>query len=283
MRNQKKPCWIKQNIFYPVSTIMRKIYLIPISLLFSFNLFGQESPYKIYPLIDVPVAVAGIGTGLWGFSELKNKSPLDSAYVASLSPNDVNAFDRGATRTNRHSSLKTDGDVLMYSSFAAPLLFLADKKVNKNALKVGFLYIETMIVTANIYTWGVGSFNRVRPYVYNPKVPIQEKLNNKTKDSFFAGHPFATAAATFFVAKVFHDYHPDSKLRKFIWAGALILPGTVAYFRYKNGEHFPTDILVGIPLGAIVGIIVPQLHKTKKESSVKFYPTPRGIGMVYKF
>lgn len=241
-----------------------------------------QGPYKLNPWIDIPVTVGGAGLSFLGLRYLRDKPYLDSAYVASLKPEDINRFDRGATRHNG----KNDGlysDIALFSSFALPLFLVSDKEIRSDALKVGFLYVETMAIMANAYVWGVGTTNRKRPYVYNPDVPFEKKLKRGTTNSFFAGHPAAAAASTFFFAKVFSDYHPESKLKNIFWATAVIPPAIVAYYRYKDGQHFPTDILVGIPLGAAIGIIVPHLHKVKNKSNLSVYPSPGGIGMLYRY
>jgi hypothetical protein len=262
---------------------MKRFFSKILLLIIPFNLFGQDSPYKLNPWIDVPIEVVGAATSYIGLVHLNNKKGLDSAYVATLKPTDVNKFDRGATHTHRHHQLKVYADIFLYSSVVSPFVLLAEKKIRTDALKVGFLYLETMTIAANAYTWVIGSTHRIRPYLYDPTIPIQDKLNSKATNSFFAGHPFASASATFFAAKIFHDYNPGSKLRKYVWTAALAFPTTVAYFRYRNGEHFPTDILVGIPLGAAIGILVPHFHKVKNKTHVLIYPSYNGIAMNYRF
>ena len=57
------------------------------------------------------------------------------------------------------------------------------------------------------------------------------------------------------------------------YCAALIPPAIVGYYRYKAMRHFPTDIMVGMAVGATVGILVPHLHKTKKQdSNLSFIP-----------
>lgn len=113
------------------------------------------------------------------------------------------------------------------------------------------------------YTWGVGFTNRIPPFVYNPNVPLEKKLEEGTKSSFYAGHPAAAATASFFLVKVYHDFHPESKFTGFLWAGAIVPPATVGYLRYRNGQHYFSDILFGIPLAAFIGIMIPICIKRK--------------------
>ncbi|MBX9853075.1 MAG: phosphatase PAP2 family protein [Cytophagaceae bacterium] len=255
------------------------IFIIISSLFISAN---AQGPYKMKALVDGPIILGGAGLSLLGLNYLKSKPNLDSAYVVTLKPEDVNKFDRGGTRQPRLEISNEYSNYALYAACAVPLFLYTDKNVRSNALKIGMLYIETMTIMANVYVWGVGSTYRKRPWMYNPEIPLAIKTGKGARDSFFAGHPAAAAAATFFAAKVFSDYNPDCKLRPFIFGAAVIPPAVVAYYRYKYGAHFPTDILVGIPVGAAIGIIVPHLHKGKAAERVSVFPAPGGAGIIYK-
>jgi membrane-associated phospholipid phosphatase len=262
---------------------MKNLFLISLCFSIVFSAKGQDtSPYKLRWAVDLPAIIAGAGLSYAGLQVLRDKPYLDSAEVAGLKQSDVNRFDRGATR-HYDANASNLADFSLYASFAAPALLLLNKPVRKDFLKVTVLYIETMGVMGVAYTWIVGNTHRIRPYVYNPDVPFQKKLGRGTTNSFYAGHPASAAAATFFVAKVFADYNPDSKLKPFIWTAAVIPPAIVAYFRYRRGQHFPTDILVGIPLGAFIGIIVPQLHRRSNKTNLSIVPSLNGLSMTYTF
>jgi membrane-associated phospholipid phosphatase len=262
---------------------MKSILVFFISILTFFSGYGQnKSPYKLRLWVDMPVSIAGAGLSYIGLQKLRNKPYLDSAKVASLDPSQINKFDRSATR-HYDPNASLIADIGLYASIALPGLLLTNDNVNKEKLKVAALYVETMAVMGVAYTWGLGMTYRIRPYVYNPDVNFKKKLGRGTTNSFYAGHPAGAAAATFFFAKVYADYNPDSKLKPYVWSAALIPPAIVAYFRYRRGQHFPSDILVGIPLGAAIGIIVPQLHKVSNKTNLSLIPTYRGFLLTYTF
>jgi hypothetical protein len=50
-------------------------------------------------------------------------------------------------------------------------------------------------------------------------------------------------------------------------------------------RHFPTDLMVGMTVGAAVGILVPHLHKIKnKESNFSFVPFAGDVsGLTVKY
>ncbi len=104
--------------------------------------------------------------------------------------------------------------------------------------------------------------------------------------AFFAGHTAAIAAATFFMAKAFADFNPDSKAKPYVWAFAAAVPAVVGYLRYKAGMHFLSDNLLGYAVGMSAGIFVPQLHKIKGMRNVTISPAVgignKGLAVTYK-
>jgi len=266
---------------------MLKVVLTGILLLINiFNLsFAQTCPYRVRAIDVISIPVAG-GLSYLGLKELRAKPRLDSAYVVTLSPEDVNAFDRGAARNNQ-SIAGTYSDAALYTAIALPFLTLVDKNIRHDGLKIITLYFETMGAMGVIYTWGVSQTRRKRPYVYNSEVEMEKRTGKGALNSFFAGHPAAAAASTFFAAKVLHDYYPDMKHEWIIWTAASIPPALVGYFRYQNGQHFPTDIIAGLPIGIALGILIPEIHKRRKDSNVSIIPTYYNqtgiVTLTYKF
>ncbi|MCR6640715.1 MAG: phosphatase PAP2 family protein [Sporocytophaga sp.] len=266
---------------------MAKVVLTTILILINtFNIcLAQTSPYRVRAIDVISIPVAG-GLSLLGLKELRAKPRLDSAYVVTLSPADVNAFDRGAARKD-YDHAGVFSDAALYTSIAIPFLTLIDKNIRHDGLKIVTLYLQTMGAMGVIYTWGVSQTRRKRPYVYNAEVEMEKRTGKGALNSFFAGHPAAAAASTFFAAKVIHDYYPDMKNEWIIWTAASIPPALVGYFRYQNGQHFPTDIIAGIPIGVALGILIPEIHKRKKDSNISIIPTyvnQTGIvSLTYKF
>ena len=87
-----------------VSFLLKKILLLIFLLIISYSLFaqgGDSLDYKVYKInfhIDMPVTVLATGTSLLGLATVNKKSPLDSLSIIALDANDVNGFDRSATR-----------------------------------------------------------------------------------------------------------------------------------------------------------------------------------------
>lgn len=151
-------------------------------------------------------------------------------------------------------------------------MLLLDDEVNDHTAQVLGIYLESMATTGALYTITTGLANRSRPYVYDPDNSDFRRLSNNGQRSFYSGHVAATATATFFTAKAFQDFNPDSKAIPYEWTGAAILPAAFGYLRLQAGEHFLTDVLLGYGLGALARYYIPELHKTKDNVKLGLSP-----------
>jgi hypothetical protein len=164
----------------------------------------QLLPGKVYKMkyaLDIPIAVAGTAYTLYGFSKIYGRDKVPEAEILALDPQDVNSFDRPATK-NYSEKAKSASDKFFYGSMPAPLIFLLDKRMRQDAHKIGLLYLESMAITGTIYTSGAMLANRFRPYAYNPEVEMGTRRGGGARNSFPAGHPALVATSAFFMAKV---------------------------------------------------------------------------------
>lgn len=220
------------------------------------------SPYTTRFAVDGPIIGAGMGLTYLGFRMVQNKDPLTEAEVLALDKNDVNGFDRFSAG---YFSDKANDDSYLpfYAAFAMPAVALLNKNIRHKTGQVFVMYLETMLITGAMFTITAGGIDRPRPLVYSSDAPMSKRQSKNSQRAFYAGHPAATAAATFFTAKVFSDFNPNSKAKPYVWAAAAIIPASVAYMRLKAGQHFLSDNLLGYGLGAATGILVPHFHKNK--------------------
>lgn len=275
--------------------IMKKskyLSIIVLFLLLANKSFSQsESPYQTSFKYDAPAVAAGLGLTYLGFTFIKNKEDLTDQQLLNKSKDDVFFIDRFSAGNFRPKA-DDQSYIGFYGSFAvAPLVALIDPKQRSHYGQVSVMFIETMSAAAASFTIAAGLVQRSRPLVYNTALPIDEpdKLR-KDKDeqrSFFAGHTTATAAATFFAAKVFSDFNPDSKLKPYVWTAAALVPAVVGYQRLRAGKHFLTDNLLGYGVGMACGILIPQLHKKTNTTNLSVAPVVgynyQGMGLTYKF
>ncbi|HYE54836.1 MAG TPA: phosphatase PAP2 family protein, partial [Chitinophagaceae bacterium] len=242
--------------------------------------------YKIKPAVDIPIVVAATAFSLYGFSEIYNKPSSTEAEINRLRMRDINGFDRWAADQYSEKAVK-HSDALFYGAMPAPFLLFIDKKIRKDALKVIFLYWETMGVTGIYYTGLPMVWDRYRPLAYNPAVPMHERTSGNAKNSFLAGHVALVATSTFFIAKVYSDYNPDSKVKWLFYTGASAATLATGYLRHRGGKHFPSDIVAGTVMGTLTGILVPHFHKHRiiKNPNLSIRPftgESHGLAIVYK-
>lgn len=213
-----------------------------------------------------------MGLSYYGLTLMKDKDGLTEEQIANLNRVQVNRFDRFSAGYHSDQAKKIS-DIPFYGSFALPLTLLLNENVRGHAGQVLGLYVQTMAVTGALFTMTSGLNPRTRPMVYSQEVELGDKMRANARNSFYAGHTTAAAAASFFFAKVFHDFNPDSPARPYVWAGAAAVPATVGYLRLRAGKHFLSDNLLGYAVGATVGILVPQLHKKTNNTGFSLSPT----------
>jgi hypothetical protein len=248
----------------------------------------KQPVYKLKPAADIPVFAAGAGWSGYAFTKIYSKDRSSEEKILSLDVNDINWFDRWAVRTHSES-LNQKSNYIFYGSMPLPFIFLATKNTRKDFFKLTFLYLEAMSVTGLLYTGSTYFTNRFRPYAYSSETPMTWRTRGGAKNSFYAGHVALVATSTFFMAKVYSDYHPGSKIKWVLFGIAGAATGTMAYLRYRGGFHFPSDIILGITQGTLTGILVPHFHKNTliKDPNLSIVPYGNGesvgFALTYKF
>ncbi|OWY19522.1 PAP2 family protein [Sphingobacteriales bacterium UPWRP_1] len=227
------------------------------------GMYAQQinNPYRLKWQLDVPLSVGGAGGIVAGEWLNRTKRTLSPDEIALLQVQDIKPrFDRFVTRL-WHPGAQKASDVVLYGAAALPLVLLADAGMRRHTTKLALIGLETYLVNAAITTLTKELVQRRRPFVYNPAAPMNKKTAPDATSSFFSGHTSATAAASFMTAKMYADYHPHSRYKPYVWAGAALLPAATAYLRIRGGKHYVTDVVTGYLVGAAVGMLVPQLHK----------------------
>ena len=222
-------------------------------------LMGQ-SPYGLSWKLDAPMAGVSLGLNATSFLMERQLKPLSPAEYLNLNRQDVWAIDRSATYNWSPTAAKISDGFLIFGILSPTLLFL-DKEIRKDALTITTMGLQTIALSNGLTTLTKNLVKRARPFMYNIEVPNSYKDKKDARLSFFSGHTSATAAMSFFTAKVYHDYHPGDRSRLWVWGGAALVPAVTGYLRWKAGKHYFTDIITGYVIGALVGIIVPELHK----------------------
>lgn len=257
----------------------RRVVFMLFNLFLFFSLSGQ-SPYELNwkkDAILLGLGVAGQSVAVFIYTDDKG---LTEQEIGNLDKNDINRFDRIATEYYSADARFTS-DILLGSSFAIPFLFLAKKQIRYEFLDLGVMTAEVVLINGFTTVITKEISRRSRPFVYNPGVSLERKMNFNARTSFYSGHTSAVSSMSFFGAKVFSDYFPDSKWKPVVWTVAATIPAVTGYMRVRGGKHFPTDVITGYIAGGLVGYLIPHFHKRKKkEDKVGFsiYPGINSVG-----
>lgn len=252
-----------------------KILLLICLMASGYNSQGQETVYRLNKAYDPVVTASSAAAGFLALYITRDKEPPGVSAIQSLSQGDVWKPDRWVfdQSVSFRGQAATLSDIGAGITFAAPALLLIGKDLRKEWLELIVLYTESQLVGFNLMQWSKALSNRYRPVTYFEELPMDEKDLPDNLNSFYSGHTTITSTASFFMAKVICDFHPElGKKRYLIYAAAVIPPALVGAMRIRALKHFPTDMVAGIATGALAGILIPHLHKSEKRTRTGFYP-----------
>lgn len=179
--------------------------------------------------------------------------------ILSVSRAEVPSWERSATY-NWNESAGHLSDYIQGISLLSPLTLMLSAEMRADAIIIGTMAAETVLLTQGVSGILKIHTDRKRPFLYNEEAPVELKYRRQVFYSFPSGHTSASAAGSFFTARVFSHYFPDSKWKKWVWSGAVLLPAITGYLRYESGKHFLTDVAAGYAIGAVIGYLIPELH-----------------------
>lgn len=243
---------------------------------FNQDINNSETPYFVSFQNELPYLIGLTGLFSVGLvlQQTNKEDPFTIDELNNLDRNTINSFDRGAT-LNSSKKARSASDILFNLSMGLPtVVFLLNKHTRSDVLPLFVMGAESFLISGGLNLVAKHVFNRARPYTYNPDFSLETRTNGSSRLSFFSGHTSQASAATFFIAKVISDYHPDMNLGLKIgmWSTAVMIPAVTGYLRVESGRHYNTDVIAGFAIGAIAGWIVPHLNKKKKESQFSLKP-----------
>lgn len=281
--------------FESAQPMIRSTLYLLITVSLSWPLDAQTDTVSIYHvrrLRSALIGSAGIALHQWGLHQQRQAPGVAPETILNLNPDDVYSFDRSALRQapQRRRQAAELSDHALNASLILPFSLFLDRSIRHDWLDVTLLYIEAQALSNNLYAWspfGPTFVDRMRPVAYYAEVPLEERMDNKTRQSFFSGHTSSVATATFFMAKVYADYHPETTGRKWLIYGLAAVPPTfVGIYRIKALRHFPSDVVVGGLVGAASGVLIPHLHKkwqAKAQLSLIYRDQAKGLAFSLDF
>ena len=257
-----------------------KFLILPALLIQTVFLMGQSDSThrKIYSVNHweaVPPLVLFASSPLI-FRALEKNAEQSLPEANALNPLSINSLDRAAAYYDpgNFANSTKQGELVLTIAVVSPLILLFDKKMRKDWADLLTILLVTHGVDNALYYTSTALIRRSRPLTFNPDVDINEKTGEGKTNSFFSGHTAWAATSTFLVAKMYTDYHHIRGINRIlIYTGASILPALEGYYRIHAGRHFLTDVATGFLVGAVCGIVIPDLHRIKRKNDhVSFRP-----------
>lgn len=252
---------------------------------------GADSTVHIYRFNRWLSGAISLGAAAGGILTIpvRSKSAITDAELLALDRSKVPSFDTWSLHQNA-ALIPTFEDyslVLQVGMAAAPLGLLFDPSIRKEWGDIMLMAVEVNAVVVSIYAispLGPVFQSRYRPVVYYPDAPVSLH-NGNNKNSFYSGHVASASAAAFFMAKVYSDYHPELGADKYWLYGAALIPSlAMGYFRLKALDHFPSDVLVGLSVGTLCGVLIPEIHRIgNRNLDVGIYTAPGSTGLTLHF
>ena len=256
----------------------------------SFSSDSSFHPYHVNYWVTGTIIGVGMSANYLGVGLVFHKIELSRLEIQALNKSTINSIDSWAFKQDpsQMESFAKYSDYFLASTVVLPVFLMFDKQIKRDWVDVLLMYVETMSITPNIYEWtplGVNFQNRIRPIAYYDQLPYDQRNSANNRNSFYSGHTAVVAASTFFMVKVYCDYNPGIGDNKYLLYGAAtIFPLIEGYCRVKAIAHFPSDVLVGLGVGALCGIIIPELHRFKdKNISLGLYSSSLATGIAIKW
>ena len=158
-----------------------------------------------------------------------------------------------------HEGFARASDVLLYGSFGGAFVANIAEGWKDQPSGRALMVAEAFAINGVLTELVKYAVRRPRPYTYDHREGIGDDL------SFFSGHSSFVAAAGFTTARSIDISGAASpQLRAGLYGGATVLALATAALRVAAGKHYPSDVLVGLAVGASVGFLVPELHRSER-------------------
>jgi hypothetical protein len=243
--------------------------------------------YRINYWLSGTFSVAATAANIYAIPKIiKAKDRLTDEELRGLDSRAHNNFDKWALKLDpsKREDYYAASDYVLPIIVASAATLGFDRNIRKDWARILMIYYEMHAVTFSLYNFspfGPAFQNKVRPYSYYDYYTDEQRQTGNNRNSLYSGHTASAAASTFFMVKVYNDYHPELGRKKYLlYTLATVPPLIEGYLRMKALAHFPSDILVGLVIGAVCGVVVPDLHKFRnKNIKLGVINAPMGPGL----
>jgi hypothetical protein len=210
--------------------------------------------------------VAGVAAGLLATPWLLDRggAPVDAPTT---SPDEVNGFDRairglavGQRGPRGRQLLDNVSSSTLTATLFEPVGLLARSDIPHKWSRDLPVLAEATALSMGVNLVVRHFVRRSRPKaVFCVRESGREPCPADTRRSFYSGHTTSAFAAAV-AAGTIADFHhlPD---REWVWGTGLALATTTGVLRVMSDQHYATDVIAGMATGALLGWLVPRLHK----------------------
>lgn len=188
---------------------------------------------------------------------------------------EINFIDRGVAGRWDIEAKKQGKIIKNIAIYILPFsLFLFLGSIKRRAV-LFFIFAQGYVLTETLTGLTKGLVNRYRPFAYMSLNGL-ENLSSKAKEkfledivdydilnSFFSGDASIIAYGFVFFAISYSFIYKERIHKIAVWIVTCLAVFLGCYYRCLSGKHFPTDVITGALLGALVAIGILRLHTNK--------------------
>ncbi len=210
-----------------------------------------EKVYETSPWLDGGITAAGAAASIipYAFASkwINKRCPCN--------PNEINGIDRGVVGNHSDFAATTSDLLLAAAILGPPTANYFDLGWSEALYHDTFVYAETLMTAAGLVSIVKAIAQRPLPRTYEgDPVAIQSEEGYR---SFYSGHVTMTVAALSAASFTIDRRYGESF---WPWVTTFGVGTAVAAGRVLAGNHFYTDVAVGMGMGALVGTLIPHFH-----------------------
>ncbi len=234
------------------------------------SVLAEESPLHLSLPYETSLLAMGLAGQILGQYSLNEMTPVRSS---DLNKSDLAPWDRfAAGRYNKTASSASDVLVLAVGGS----MFCVDAWEKTRSQITWTPVLQDGIILGEAMTWAAALSLNVRAMRLHPRPFVYDSTNGSTRSdreapeaagSFFSGHASAAFVGAAYLATVYPLRHPEFQHPGLLWAGSLTAASTVAILRVAAGKHFPSDVVAGAGVGALLGWGFAKMHESHNADS----------------
>ncbi len=242
-------------------TASRAAWLLPAALLAAWptDARAESSSKSIYELsaaVDLPI----LGLGLAGLTGAFLETEPAACLPVCDPPEGLNALDRLALGHYSPTAHRV-ADALVLTLAISPALWDIIDTRSPVWFEDMVVHGEALALTQGLTQVVKFAVGRTAPFVYDERVPLEERMGADASRSFWSGHTATAFASATSYSITYWLRHPRDPWRFTVLASNLAAAVAVGFLKINAGYHYPTDIAAGALAGASIGALVPLLHR----------------------